>query len=279
MQVFSVSRLRLDIAYNGEEFSGWQSQPDGSAIQDHLVKALETVLRIEDPWMVAASRTDAGVHAEMQVVAVDVPEHLSLDHERLCKSLNALIPSSISVKKISTASPTFHPIFESTAKVYRYRIWLNGCRNPFLDPYVWQVRGINSLAGMIRNLREACGTHDFTSMCATDSSAKTRVRTIMDARIEQSGDLLDIWIQGDGFLKQMVRNIVGTIVDLDSGKLRGSDVPALATMASVLELKDRTRAGRTAPAKGLALVHIDFGQVTPLSDVIDRARSGFSVAL
>lgn len=274
-----VPRLRLDIAYNGAQFSGWQSQPDGSAVQDHLAKALKTALRLENIWQVASSRTDAGVHAEMQVVAVDVPDAV-VDLERLRKSLNALIPETVSVKSIVHTPPSFHPIYDSVAKTYRYRLWTAEYRNPFFEPYVWQIRGIRSLDAMMENLNAVCGTHDFTSMCAADSSAKTRERTIIAAQIERSGDLLDIWIQGDGFLKQMVRNIVGSLVDLDAGKIAGkTGSPGCGTMAEVLRLKDRTRAGRTAPAQGLTLVHVDFDAITPLSEIIARARRGFSVAL
>ena len=268
-----LPRLRFNIAYNGAGFSGWQSQPDNSAIQDHFRKALETVLRIKDPWMVAASRTDAGVHAEMQIAAVDVPDPCP-DLLKLQRSLNALLPDNVGIRSIVVADPGFHPVYGAVAKVYRYRLWTGGWDNPFLRDFAWRIRELRDGAALIENLDSLCGTHDFSSFCAADSSAKTRERTIIDAQIEMSGELVNVWIQGSGFLKQMVRNIVGTLVDLDLGKLD----PA-KDMTAILSVRDRTLAGRTAPARGLALVHIDFDQITSLHEVISRTGTGFKVAL
>lgn len=268
-----MPRLRFEIAYIGAGFSGWQSQPDGSAIQDHFRKALETVLRISDPWLVGASRTDAGVHAEMQVVAVEISEPIP-DLLKLQRSLNALLPRTVGIRSIAIAAPDFHPVYQSVAKVYRYRLWTADWPNPFLVDYVWKIRQLRDSTAFLQNLMAVRGTHDFSSFCAADSSAKTRERTIMDVQLAVSDDLIDIWIQGSGFLKQMVRNIVGTLVDLDLGKL------SLASdMAGVLSLRDRTQAGRTAPAQGLALVHVDFSKITPLHNVVQRAGKGFKVAL
>ncbi len=268
-----MPRLRFDIAYKGAGFNGWQSQPDGSAIQDHFRKALETVLRVRDPWLVAASRTDAGVHAEMQVVAVDIPDPLP-DLTKVRRSLNALLPAGVAIKSVDVADPGFHPVYQSIAKVYRYRLWTGDWDNPFIADQVWRIKPLIDSGSFLRNLRMLVGHHDFSSFCAADSSAKTRERTILDISVEAQGDLLDVWIQGSGFLKQMVRNIVGTAVDLDLGKLE-----AASSMAGIMELKDRTKAGRTAPARGLALVHIDFTSVTPLEQVVRAADRGFKVAL
>ncbi len=268
-----MPRLRFEIAYIGAGFSGWQSQPDGSAIQDHFRKALETVLRVSDPWLVAASRTDAGVHAEMQIVAVEIADPIP-DLMKLRRSLNALLPKNVGIRSIVIAAPDFHPVYQSVAKVYRYRLWTADWPNPFLADFVWKVRKLHDHAAFLQNLVAICGTHDFSSFCAADSSAKTRERTIMDVQLEVSDDLIDIWIQGSGFLKQMVRNIVGTLVDLDLGKITSA-----SEMVGVLSLRDRTKSGRTAPAHGLSLVHVDFSQITPLHTVIHRAGKGFKVAL
>ena len=268
-----MPRLCFEIAYNGFGFSGWQSQPDGTAIQDHFRKVLEIALRIKDPWLVAASRTDAGVHAEMQVVAVDVSEPIP-DLLKLQRSLNALLPSSIGIRSIVVTASDFHPVYQAVAKVYRYRLWTGNWDNPFFAQYVWRIRKPRDTSALLRNLRGVCGTHDFSSFCAADSSAKTRVRTILDVQMVVSGDLIDIWIQGSGFLKQMIRNIAGTLVDLDLERLT-----AAPDMGGILSLRDRTMAGRTAPAQGLSLVHIDFAQVTPLREVALQADRGFKVAL
>ncbi|NDE15226.1 tRNA pseudouridine(38-40) synthase TruA [bacterium] len=268
-----MARIRFDIAYKGAGFNGWQSQPDGSAIQDHFRKALETVLRVSDPWLVAASRTDAGVHAEMQVVAVDVPEPLP-DLMKVRRSLNALLPGGVGVRSVEVVDPGFHPVYQSIAKVYRYRLWTGDWDNPFIDDQVWRIRQLNDANSFLGDLRTLVGHHDFSSFCAADSSAKTRDRTIHDIRLQVNGHLLDVWIQGSGFLKQMVRNIVGTAVDLDLGKLEAAN-----SMAGILALKDRTKAGRTAPARGLSLVHIDFSSLTPLDRVVKDTDRGFKVAL
>lgn len=268
-----MPRLRFDMVYKGGGFSGWQSQPDGSAVQDAFRAVLETVLRIKDPWLVAASRTDAGVHAEMQVVAVEIPCELP-DLMKLRRSMNALLPAGVAISSILPTKDDFHPVYQSISKVYRYRLWTGDWDNPFIADQVWRIKMPADLSAMDRNLRMLAGTHDFSSFCAADSSAKTRERTIHDIQVRSNGDLIDVWIQGAGFLKQMVRNIVGTAVDLDLGK-----IDAARDMAGVLTLRDRTKAGRTAPARGLCLVHIDFDSVTPLDDVIRRGDRGFKVAL
>ena len=129
-------------------------------------------------------------------------------------------------------------------------------------------------ARLAENLKMLVGHHDFSSFCAADSSARTRDRTIHDICLEANGNLLEIWIQGSGFLKQMVRNIVGTAVDLDLGKLESAN-----SMDGILALRDRTKAGRTAPARGLCLVHVDFVSVSPLVEVLRKTDQGFKVAL
>lgn len=268
-----MPRLRFDIAYKGAGFNGWQSQPDGSAIQDHFRKSLETVLRITDPWLVAASRTDAGVHAEMQVVVVDVPDALP-DLVKVRRSMNALLPAGVGIRSIALADPEFHPVYHSVSKVYRYRLWTGDWDNPFINDQVWRIKPPVDTARLAANLKMLVGHHDFSSFCAADSSARTRDRTIHDICLEANGNLLEVWIQGSGFLKQMVRNIVGTAVDLDLGKLESAN-----SMDGILALRDRTKAGRTAPARGLCLVHVDFVSVTPLVEVLRKTDQGFKVAL
>lgn len=267
-----MNRLRLDILYCGRGFNGWQSQADGSGIQDHFRSAIETVLRIKDPWFVGCSRTDSGVHAEMQVAALDVPGELP-DLARFRKSLNALLPPGVAVRSVTAAARDFHPAYAALAKVYRYRLWNSDWDHPVLAPYVWRtiLRGDKDV--LAANLRAFVGEHDFSSFCAADSSAKTRVRKILAVAAVGDGPLIDLWIQGQGFLKQMVRNMVGTLVDLDNDRLDASSVQ------EVLAFRDRQRAGRTAAAHGLTLVHVDFGDLTPLDQLIRRARDGFSVAI
>jgi tRNA pseudouridine38-40 synthase len=267
-----LNRLRLDIVYCGTGFNGWQSQADGSGIQDHFRSAIEIVLRIKDPWFVGCSRTDSGVHAEMQVAALDVPGGLP-DLVKFRKSLNALLPNGVAVRAVTPVEGDFHPAYAAIAKVYRYRIWNSDWDHPALAPFVWRTTLRSKLDMLASNLDSFVGEHDFSSFCAADSSAKTRHRKIIAVALDGSGPLLDIWIQGQGFLKQMVRNMVGTLVDLDNGRLDASTVP------EVLALRDRQRAGRTAPPQGLSLVHVDFHQVTPLDQLIRRARDGFAVAI
>ncbi|MGE0174064.1 MAG: tRNA pseudouridine(38-40) synthase TruA [Oligoflexales bacterium] len=249
---------RIDIQYIGRSFTGWQTQPSKDSVQDFLTQALITVLR-QQIQVVGASRTDSGVHALGQVATFKT--EAPIDVRTAAKSLNAIIPKDMGIKSIVPVDSNFHPILSAKSKLYCYRIWNDVGHNPFVAPYVWPYPFENISAGhLAANVKEYVGEHDFSSFCAADSGAKTRSRRIYDVHVDQKGNLLSIWILGNGFLKQMIRIMVGTLVDISVGKIQSS-------VSQILSARDRTRAGVTAPAQGLSLVKIFYEDVTKL----DRA--------
>jgi tRNA pseudouridine38-40 synthase len=265
-----TQKYRIDLAYLGTRFSGFQSQVDGNAVQDHVERALQVAMRIPKIRIRGASRTDRGVHAEWQVATFS---HLpGLDLYRLHVQLNGILPLDIRVLSLQVAEAHFSPI-SAVSKVYRYRVWEGRCYNPMVIPYVWQIQGPIDVDCLRAEANSVVGFHDFSSFCNQDSDAKTKERTLLGVEVERRGSLVNIWVQGDGFLKQMVRILVGTWVEAAIGKRKPGQLPAL------LAAKDRRLAGVTAAAKGLTLVELFYEETPPLSTTIQKSDAGFTVAL
>jgi len=266
-----MQKYQAIVAYIGTQFSGFQSQPDGTAVQDHLERALRTILRVPKIRIRGASRTDRGVHAEKQVITFSAVA--GLEPSRLWVQLNGVLPPDIRILSVSLAPADFSPL-SASAKVYRYRVWVGRCYNPMVAPFVWQVRGPLDVEVLRQETQAAVGRHNFTSFCSHDSHALTKDRTLLAVEVDGRGPLINIWIQGEGFLKQMIRILVGTWVEAAIGKR------AAGEMAWLLGQKNRALAGITAPAKGLSLVDIFYdGFLPPLSQTLHQADSGFSVAV
>lgn len=251
---FEVKYL-LTLEYNGEPFEGWQCQPKGNTVQDYLNKAVEKFTG-GPVKSVGASRTDSGVHALHQVCMVQVEKQL--DEQKFLRSMRALLPGEISVKSVGLMPTDFHPIRDARGKLYRYSIWAEpNWISPFVRGKTWHV--YQSLNCML--MQEAAlifvGKKDFSSYAAADGGAKSKVREIYAIEMQLDGPLLTIWVSGSGFLKQMVRNIVGTLVEVGAGKRPASDVP------NILAAQDRRAAGITAPAAGLCLAKIYYGNDAP----------------
>lgn len=245
----TVPQYRLDLVYRGTGFVGWQVQPDGPSVQAAIQAVLATVLG-EDVRVVGASRTDAGVHAFGQVATFRTGARV--DSDRLRRSLNALLPPGISVRQVGECAADFHPIRSAVRKTYRYQMWRARWPHPFLVDEAWHYWAPLDMHRLTSELQRLVGRHDFTSFAASDGAAVTATRRIEWARIASQGPLLAIFLCGDGFLKQMVRNIVGTLVDIARGHLS-------ADVETILGGRDRRLGGMTAPAHGLALWHIDYG--------------------
>ncbi|MCX6131239.1 MAG: tRNA pseudouridine(38-40) synthase TruA [Proteobacteria bacterium] len=262
---------RLDLAYIGSSFHGWQSQLDGQGVQDAIERALRTIVR-PNLRIIGASRTDTGVHAEHQVAIFRAFE--KIDCFRVFRSLQALLPPSIGLIDLQPIEQDFHPIKHACSKVYRYRLWLSTGQNPFVKPYVWHVHAPLDFKRMQTAADELIGRHNFKSFCATDSSAKTFDRTILDLHWVQRGPLLEFYIMGEGFLKQMVRSLVGTLVEIGSGRREPNDIVRL------LQVGDRRQAGKTAPAQGLSLLRIFYEPTyrIPASLISSGAEFGFSLS-
>lgn len=258
----SATLYRIDLAYIGSRYHGWQSQKSRCSIQDHLEQALSTLLR-HPVKVVGASRTDSGVHAEHQVAVFR--SQVPFAPERWLRSLNGLLPEDVGVLSVAPTTEDFHPITSATGKAYRYRLWQGGSRHPQLHPYCWTLlRGLD-ISAMRAAALHLVGMHDFSSFCASDSSAKTRHRLLWEVEIFEDGPMIEVWIIGKGFLKQMVRIMVGTLVDIGLGKYHPDD------LMDIIKQRDRTAAGGTAPANGLTLVEIFFAQIASAQELRQRA--------
>jgi tRNA pseudouridine38-40 synthase len=259
---------RLDVAYIGTKFPGFQCQSGGVAIQDNIEHALSVFLRQKTKVM-GASRTDTGVHAEGQVATFRTAQEF--DEHTWLRALNALTDPDIGIRRVQSVPSGFHPTYGAKGKAYRYRIWQGNCRSPFMLPFVWEVIPKINIDLLVQAAAVLVGEHDFTSFCNADSSAKTRVRQIFEIFIDSRGPLIDVWVVGNGFLKQMVRIIVGTLVEIATGKMPSD------SLLGVLQAKNRGAAGITAPAQGLTLVEIFYEQIPGVSHLIEKARGGFTM--
>lgn len=238
-------RIKCTLSYDGTHFSGYQIQPGKRTVQGELERALERIHKGEAIRITASGRTDAGVHAYGQVVHFDT--FLSLSPDQWKKALNALLPDDIVIKDAQEAAPSFHARFSAKAKEYRYKVRIAQERDVFLRNYCYHFPYPLDIGAMRRSLSLIEGTHDFTSFCSAKTDVDDRVRTIYTADMTVQDDLLEFRFIGNGFLYNMVRIIVGTILEVGQGK-RSVD-----SISSALAAKDRRFAGKMAPSQGLYL--------------------------
>lgn len=244
---------KLTIAYDGTGYGGWQIQPNAVTIQQCLQEALSRLMKGEAISLVGAGRTDAGVHAEGQVAHFKTGQ--SVDVSRLCYSLNALLPKDIRVKDVELALPSFHAQKSAYAKAYHYHIHLSPVIDPFCRLYSWHLFHKIDIEKMKEGAKLFVGTRDFTSFAneaTSGAAAKNPVRTIHSLDIVPRSGGVTLRFYGNGFLYKMVRNIVGTLVDVAAGRLSVDDV------CQIFAAKDRRLAGTAAPPHGLFLVRVDY---------------------
>jgi len=242
-------RVLLHLAYQGTAYAGWQVQPGEDTVQARVEAALSRLC--DRPVRVhSAGRTDAGVHAEGMPAHFDLPRSFTAD--ALLRGLNALLPDDIVVRRLEAVGGDFHARFAAVGKLYRYRI-LNRRSPPlFRRHFVCWERTALDRAAMVAGLAPVVGKHDFSSLCAADADTATRVRRIVAATWREVDDELQLWIAGDGFLKHMVRNLAGTLLEMGRGRLQSPQ------MAAILAARDRRQAGPTAPARGLCLMGVAY---------------------
>ncbi len=256
----SFRTIQLTIEYCGTHYAGWQIQPHKKTIQGAIQDSLRRVAQ-ENVHLIGASRTDAGVHALGQIAHFQTTSGVST--EKLFIALAGLLPEDISVTKVEEKGADFHARKSAKRKTYRYVVWNGRARKALLAGRAWHVWDRLDVASMRRAATCLMGRHDFSAFRAHQSDTKTSVREIKRIHIRKippdpplkkggGGDFLHIEITGNGFLKYMVRNIVGTLVDVGKGKLTASDVKA------ILKGRDRKKAGATAPACGLYLVSVKY---------------------
>ena len=244
-----MKRIKLTAAYDGTNYHGSQIQNNGETIEGVLKKELSSLLQ-EEINLIGASRTDAGVHARGNVYVFDTESRIP--PEKFAYALNARLPEDIRIQESCEVPADFHPRHQDTVKTYEYRI-LNR-KLPLPEYRLYAHFTYEALD--VERMQAACphfmGEHDFASFCAAGSQVESTVRTIYDLHVEKQGDILTISVSGNGFLYNMVRIIAGTLMKVGSGSIAPEEI------SRIIEGKDRTLAGPTAPAKGLTLVEIRY---------------------
>ncbi len=245
--------FKLTLAYDGAAYSGWQLQKDRPTVQAALEAALGRI--IGAPVRVtAAGRTDSGVHALGQVAGFRVETRMTPDQFKA--SLNALLAEDIRVKECREVDENFHARFQAERKCYRYHVWKGFPAPLFARRYVWAVKRLPDRKIMEEALARLCGEHDFAAFQSTGSEVSTTVRRMYRAELAEQGRLLTFSFEADGFLRHMVRALVGTLVSPDGS----------VNIETILGSKDRSKAGRTAPPQGLFLAWAAYpGQGRPAS--------------
>jgi len=245
--------FKLTLAYDGTAYAGWQVQPDRPTIQEALELALQEITN-EQIRCTASGRTDAGVHALAQVVSFTSETALPVDVLR--KAIDANLPADIAVHEVVEAPEGFHAIRHAVRKRYRYLIQDGPVADVFARRFVWHMHQQLDDHAMQRAAVALLGTHDFASFEAAGAERPTSVRTVTDISVVRSGEGIEsriiIEIEADGFLYNMVRIIVGTLVEVGKGKRDENCI------ANILSAKNRAAAGMTAPPQGLFLVSVDY---------------------
>jgi tRNA pseudouridine38-40 synthase len=250
-----MRNLKLVLAYDGSEFSGWQVQPDAATIQGTLASAIGRVTG-EKVLPQGSGRTDAGVHALAQVATFTTESPIPA--QNLVKALNDMLPPSIRVLEASEAPPEFHARKSAHAKTYRYRMYRGAICPPSLARYVWHYPYPLDEHAMLCAAGLVIGEHDFTSFAAVDSERGredetiSNVRRIFASTWERAGEELVYIVRGSGFLHHMVRNLVGTFVLVGKSTLQPENI------TEILAARNRSAAGATAPASGLYLASVDY---------------------
>ncbi len=254
-----MRNLKLEIEYDGTNYCGWQIQKghQSKSIQETIEKTLRKILQ-EKIRLIASGRTDAGVHALAQVVNFQTNSNIALD--KLQRALNGNLPDDLAINKIEEVGLDFHSCFYAKSKVYRYTILNRGHPSPLLRNTAYFYPYPLALVLMQKEARCLLGKHDFKSFCASGSSAKDTVRTIKKITIKNMRNtqyavrstLITIDIEADGFLYNMVRNIVGTLMEI------GRDRFTEGSLKRILLAKNRKFAGPTVPARGLCLIKVKY---------------------
>lgn len=237
--------------FDGSAYHGWQAQTNAVTVQETLQDALEHILGTRYP-VAGCSRTDAGVHA--LEFCCNVRAETALPPERLTAALNAVLPRDIAVRSCREVPFDFHARYDCRGKTYQYMIWNGKARNPFYEHRAYFYPYALDAAFLHEQAQDFVGRHDFSAFCAANSDVADRVRTIRSFSVDRQGDLVRFTVAGDGFLYNMVRIMVGTLLDMQAGKRPAGGIPA------ILQSLDRTQAGVTAPAEGLYLARVEYDE-------------------
>jgi len=244
--------FKITLAYDGGPFVGWQRQAAGASIQGLIEDALRE-LDGQDVAVVGAGRTDAGVHAYGQVASFTLVRETPADV--VVRSLNHKLPAEIRVRSAEEVPDSFHARFDATSKTYRYHLWNGDVMNPFQRAYAWHVPGLLDVGAMSEAAACVVGRHDFAAFQTAGGAPGPTERVMTRSSIAGGQDGLVAYdIEGEGFLRHMVRAIVGTLMEIGRGRR------SPAWMHDVIASRDRALAGQTAPPHGLFLVHVGYGE-------------------
>ena len=258
-----MRNILLIIEYDGTSYAGWQVQPNGISIQQVLEEALERLLK-ERVRVHSSGRTDAGVHALGMPACFATTKMIPL--KAFTAGLNALLPPDIAVRDAREVPMEFHPRREAMSKQYRYTLHVSQNRSPVTRLYSWQLRGPLDIDAMRRAAGYFVGEHDFAAFRGAGCAARTTIRSVHSVEITQQGEFLLVDVTGEGFLRNMVRIMVGTLVEIGLGRR-----PATA-VREMLEVRDRSAAGITAPPQGLCLVEVIFGNEPGSRNFLDSHK-------
>ena len=247
-----MQRILLNVRYDGTAYHGWQVQPNGVTVQQTLQDAIEAVTGVRS-GVIGCSRTDAGVHADMFCCTFDTESALRGD--KLCSALNYHLPHDVAVYAAREVAEDFHPRYGAAGKRYVYRIWNGRQRHPMYTQYTLHRNAPLDTDLMNRAAADFVGKHDFAAFCGAGSDVQgTTERTIRACRVERQGDMVLFTVEGDGFLYNMVRIMVGTLLEIAAGRMAEDSIPA------ILESGDRGMAGPTAPAHALCLDYVFYDE-------------------
>ena len=247
-----MRNIKLVLEYNGSTFFGFQKQPGQPTIQEALEKALSSFFNHKMKISAASGRTDTGVHAEGQVVNFKTTSPHGI--RQIQKGLNAYLPPPVVIKEVEEVPLDFHARYSARSKVYEYRVWNHPYRSPLLAERVFHVPQALNILAIRTAAKFFLGKHDFRSFTSVPAIKKGRscVRTIKQFRISKQGYLILFHVEADGFLYHMIRNMVGTLLEVGKGKRKPE------VIQTILKAKDRRLAGMTAPALGLTLLRVAY---------------------
>ena len=242
-------RFLIKFSYDGTAYCGYQSQPGLDTIQDRLEEALKIINNDKKTTITSTGRTDKGVHALCQYGHTDID--VNITEHKLKRAMNSNLPDDIHVIETKIVDDNFHARYNVKSKEYKYYINL-GEYNPIERNYVFQYNYKLNIDAMKDAIKVFIGTHDFRAFVTDNKEKENCIRTITSATIEEDNNKLIITFKGDGFLRYQIRNMVGILIRVGENKISTKDVE------TILESKDRTTSGKTAPAVGLYLVNIDY---------------------
>ncbi len=242
-----LRNIKLEIEYDGTDFYGWQVQPELRTVQGEVQDRLQIILK-QKVNLIGSGRTDVGVHALRQVANFTTDSRL--DKDSILRGLNGLLPDDVVIKKVEEVDLDFNARYSAKSRTYQYRIYLG--RTAILRRYVWQVLYSLNVESLVKATQQIIGEHDFSSFCVTESSKGSNICKVSEATWEKSVDELIFIIEANRFLHTMVRSLVGTLIEVGRGYFSVSD------FIDIMEAKDRTKAGPTAPACGLYLAEVRY---------------------